>query len=162
MKKRNWRLMLRRVLNLVFSRLVITVTLVLLQVFWLFSVFHWLDAYSTWLNGVGLALSVIMCLALIRQDSTAPEFKISWMIIFMLMPVQGGLLYLLWGNKRPARILRRKLERAEAALAPLRIADPIALQKLEHQNPRAALTARYLRDYAPAKVYFEKEQCDGK
>ena len=47
MKKRNWRLMLRRVLNLVFSRLVITVTLVLLQVFWLFSVFHWLDAYST-------------------------------------------------------------------------------------------------------------------
>ena len=36
------------------------------------SVFHWLDAYSTWLNGVGLALSVIMCLALIRQDSTAP------------------------------------------------------------------------------------------
>ena len=98
MKKRNWRLMLRRVLNLVFSRLVITVTLVLLQVFWLFSVFHWLDAYSTWLNGVGLALSVIMCLALIRQDSTAPEFKISWMIIFMLMPVQGGLLYLLWGN----------------------------------------------------------------
>ena len=72
MKKRNWRLMLRRVLNLVFSRLVITVTLVLLQVFWLFSVFHWLDAYSTWLNGVGLALSVIMCLALIRQDSTAP------------------------------------------------------------------------------------------
>ena len=31
MKKRNWRLMLRRVLNLVFSRLVITVTLVLLH-----------------------------------------------------------------------------------------------------------------------------------
>ena len=101
--------MLRRVLNLVFSRLVITVTLVLLQVFWLFSVFHWLDAYSTWLNGVGLALSVIMCLALIRQDSTAPEFKISWMIIFMLMPVQGGLLYLLWGNKRPALGLRHRL-----------------------------------------------------
>ena len=44
MKKRNWRLMLRRVLNLVFSRLVITVTLVLLQVFWLFSVFNWLYA----------------------------------------------------------------------------------------------------------------------
>ena len=112
MKKRNWRLMLRRVLNLVFSRLVITVTLVLLQVFWLFSVFHWLDAYSTWLNGVGLALSVIMCLALIRQDSTAPEFKISWMVLFMIMPVQGGLLYLLWGDKRPAFRLRKKLEAA--------------------------------------------------
>lgn len=40
MKKRNWRLVVRRVLNLVFSRLVITVTLLLLQVFWLFSLFH--------------------------------------------------------------------------------------------------------------------------
>ena len=152
MKKRNWRLMLRRVLNLVFSRLVITVTLVLLQVFWLFSVFHWLDAYSTWLNGVGLALSVIMCLALIRQDSTAPEFKISWMIIFMLMPVQGGLLYLLWGNKRPALGLRHRLERAETAMAHTRREDPAAVAALRKQNPRAAETARYLHDYAPAPL----------
>ena len=152
MKKRNWRRMLRRVLNLVFSRLVITVTLVLLQVFWLFSVFHWLDAYSTWLNGVGLALSVIMCLALIRQDSTAPEFKISWMIIFMLMPVQGGLLYLLWGNKRPALGLRHRLERAETAMAHTRREDPAAVAALRKQNPRAAETARYLHDYAPAPL----------
>ena len=144
--------MLRRVLNLVFSRLVITITLVLLQVFWLFSVFHWLNAYSTWLNGVGLALSVVMCLALIRQDSTAPEFKISWMIIFMLMPVQGGLLYLLWGNKRPALGLRHRLERAETAMAHTRREDPAAVAALREQNPRAAETARYLHDYAPAPL----------
>ena len=40
MKKNNWRRVLRRVLNLVFSRLVITVVLVLLQAFWLFAVFN--------------------------------------------------------------------------------------------------------------------------
>ena len=33
MKKRNWRLMLRRVLNLVFSRIVVTGVLLLLQAF---------------------------------------------------------------------------------------------------------------------------------
>ena len=37
MKKRNWRLMLRRVLNLVFSRIVVTGVLLLLQAFWLFA-----------------------------------------------------------------------------------------------------------------------------
>ena len=147
------RRLLQRLLSIVFSRLTLTLLLLLLQAFWLFSLFFWLADYAKGFNTAGLILSVLMCLALIRQDSTAPEFKISWMILFMVMPVQGGLLYLLWGNKRPAHILRRKLERAEAALAPLRIADPIALQKLEHQNPRAALTARYLRDYAPAPVY---------
>ena len=147
------RRLLRRVLSFVFSRLTLTMLLLAIQAFWLFSLFFWLADYAKGFNIAGLILSVLMCLALIRQDSTAPEFKISWMILFMVMPVQGGLLYLLWGNKRPARILRRKLERAEAALAPLRQADPFAQQKLERLNPRAARTARYLRDYAPAPVY---------
>ena len=106
MKKRNWRLMLRRVLNLVFSRIVVTGVLLLLQAFWLFALFYWLADYAKWFGGVGVAMSIIMCLALIRQDSTVPEFKISWMILFAVMPVQGGILYLLWGNKRPALGLR--------------------------------------------------------
>ncbi|MBM6901453.1 hypothetical protein H6B10_17720, partial [Gemmiger formicilis] len=37
---------------------------------------------------------------------------------------QGGLLYLLWGDKRPAIRLRRRMEQAEAQLAPLRTPDP--------------------------------------
>lgn len=152
MKKSNWRRVLRRVLNLVFSRLVITVVLVLLQAFWLFAVFNWLSEYAQWISRTGLALSVIMCLALIRQDSTVPEFKISWMILFMLMPVQSGLLYLLWGNKRPVFGLRRRLERAGQAMDPTRRSDPAAEEQLEKADPRAAMTAKYLHDYAPAPV----------
>lgn len=153
MKKRNWRRTLRRVLNLVFSRLVITVLLLLLQVVWLFVLFNWLGAYAKWCNTVGIVLSVIMCLALIRQDSTVPEFKISWMILFAVMPVQGGLLYLMWGNKRPALGLRRKMERAGQAMADTRPTDAAAEAALRERDPRAALTARYLNDYAPAPVY---------
>lgn len=152
MKKRNWRLVLRRVLNLVFSRIVVTGVLLLLQAFWLFTLFYWLADYAKWFGGVGVAMSIIMCLALIRQDSTVPEFKISWMILFSVMPVQGGILYLLWGNKRPALGLRHRLERAEDAMAPARKDDPDAAAALQRQDPRAALTARYLHDYGPMPV----------
>ena len=152
MKKGNWRLVLRRVLNLVFSRIVVTGVLLLLQAFWLFALFYWLADYAKWFGGVGIAMSVIMCLALIRQDSTVPEFKISWMILFSVMPVQGGILYLLWGDKRPALGLRHRLERAEDAMAPARKDDPDAAAALQRQDPRAALTARYLHDYGPMPV----------
>ena len=145
-QKLTWRHILRRVLSLVFSRLVVTGVLLLVQIIWLFVLFYRLSDYATWINAVGLGLSVVMCLALIRQDSTVPEFKISWMILFTVMPVQGGLLYLLWGDKRPAIRLRRRLERAEARFAPLRTADPAAQEKLARQDPRAAETARYVRD----------------
>lgn len=153
MKKHNWRLMLRRVLNLVFSRLVVTAVLLVLQVVWLFALFYRLADYARWFNAAGLTLSIIMCLALIRQDSTVPEFKISWMILFAVMPVQGGLLYLLWGNKRPMLGLRRRQERAEQAMADTRREDPAAAAQLRAADPRAALTARYLQDYAPAPLY---------
>lgn len=153
MKKHNWRLMLRRVLNLVFSRLVVTAVLLVLQVVWLFALFYRLVDYARWFNAAGLTLSIIMCLALIRQDSTVPEFKISWMILFAVMPVQGGLLYLLWGNKRPVLGLRRRQERAEQAMADTRREDPAAAAQLCAADPRAALTARYLHDYAPAPLY---------
>ena len=152
MKKHNWRLMLRRVLNLVFSRLVVTAVLLVLQVVWLFALFYRLADYARWFNAAGLTLSIIMCLALIRQDSTVPEFKISWMILFAVMPVQGGLLYLLWGNKRPALGLRRRQERAEQAMADTRREDPAAVARLRAADQRAALTARYLHDYAPAPL----------
>ena len=151
--KFTWRHVVRRILSLVFSRLVVTGVLLLAQLVWFFILFSRLSEYATWINGAGIALSVIMCLALIRQDSTVPEFKISWMILFAVMPVQGGLLYLLWGDKRPALPLRHRLERAEAVLAPLRTADPAAQQKLAARDPRAAETARYVRDFAPAPVF---------
>ena len=148
-----WRHVVRKVLSFVFSRLVVTGVLLLVQIVWLFLLFNRLSEYAAWINGVGLTVSVIMCLALIRKDSTVPEFKISWLILFTIMPVQGGLLYLLWGDKRPAIRLRRRMERAEERFAPLRTADPAAQAALEARDPRAAETARYVRDFAPAPVF---------
>ena len=152
-KPKDWRWLLHRALSIVFSRTVVTVVLVLAQAVWLFSVFYWLRDYSHLISRVGLAVSALMCLALVRKDSTAPEFKISWMILFMLMPVQGGLLYLMWGNKRPAIPLRRRMERAEAELAPLRTGDPAARAELARRDPRLAETADYLQNYAASPVF---------
>ena len=152
-KPKDWRWLLHRALSIVFSRTVVTVVLVLAQAVWLFSVFYWLSDYSHLISRVGLAVSALMCLALVRKDSTAPEFKISWMILFMLMPVQGGLLYLMWGNKRPAIPLRRRMERAEAELAPLRTGDPAARAELARRDPRLAETADYLQNYAASPVF---------
>ena len=140
---------MRKVLSFVFSRLVVTGVLLLVQIVWLFLLFNRLSEYAAWINGVGLTVSVIMCLALIRKDSTVPEFKISWLILFTIMPVQGGLLYLLWGDKRPAIRLRRRMERAEERFAPLRTADPAAQAALEARDPRAAETARYVAGLRP-------------
>ena len=145
------------VLQFVFSRLVVTGLLLLLQAVWLFFLFYKLTEYAQWLTFVGIVISVIMCAALIRQDTTPPEIKISWMVLFMVMPVQGGLLYLLWGDHRPALQLRRKLERAGARIRPMRTPQPAPQAALEQADPRAGRTAAYLRDYGHFPVYADTE-----
>jgi len=132
-----------------FSRLVLTCTLLLLQIIWLFVLANQLAAYSDGIRLFSLALSVVMCLVLIRKDNTAPEFKISWMVVFMVMPLQGGLLYLLWGDKRPAWRMRRRLERAERAVAPLRAKD---CTELLDRHPEVGVSARYLQRYGAYPV----------
>lgn len=147
----------KRVGSVLFSRAVVTGALLALQAVWLFILFNRLTAYAGWINALGLLLSLVMCTALIRQDTTAPEFKIGWLVLFMLMPAQGGLLYLMWGDKRPAFRLRRRLERAAQRIRPLRQTSPAAQTKLEARDPRAGCTAAYLRDYGPYPVYDNTE-----
>lgn len=147
------RRVLKEWLGKLFSRPVLTALLLLLQAAWLVILWGWLADYSKVLNTLSMVCSVLMCMVLIRKDSTVPEFKISWMVLFMIMPVQGGLLYLLWGDKRPAYPMRRRLERAARRVEPLRVSDPAPQRALEERQPRAAATARYLRDYGPCPVY---------
>ena len=45
------------VLQFVFSRLVVTGVLLLLQIVWLFVLFYRLSDYADWINAVGLTLS---------------------------------------------------------------------------------------------------------
>ena len=79
MKKRNWRLMLRRVLNLVFSRIVVTGVLLLLQAFWLFALFYWLADYAKWFGGVGVARPQKGA-----QDATAGAFVDQQRVVHVL------------------------------------------------------------------------------
>ena len=63
------------------------------------------------------------------------------------------MLYLLWGDKRPAFRLRKKLDWAYDRIRPLRRTDPAAQAMLERANPARGHTAAYLRDFAAYPVY---------
>ena len=150
-------LLAKRLYRAVFSRLVLTGLLLLSQVIWIAFLFFRLTDYAPWINGICIGFSFIMCLLLIRLDYILPEFKISWMALFLIMPVQGGILYLLWGNKRPAFRLRRRLENASIRIHPLLRQDPEPVQQLQSRDPRGAMTAHYLERQGPYPVFSNTE-----
>ena len=68
-------------------------------------VYLWISATAVWFYvvlGVSLLASLAAFLHLLNKD-TNPEYKISWSVIIIIMPLVGTLLYLLFYNRRMSR-----------------------------------------------------------
>ena len=89
----------------ILNRATITVVLVLAQVVWLLWAFLSLTEGRVLATILLQTLSVVMVLYLVRRDEPS-GYKIMWIALIGALPLLGGALYLLFGNKRPARWLR--------------------------------------------------------
>ena len=67
-----------------------------------------------WVTGVLNGLSLLIILYLVRKDENS-AYKVGWIALIGLLPLLGGALYLAFGNKRPSRRLRSKMQAVEQA-----------------------------------------------
>ncbi len=107
-----FRLPIVRFFNKILNRAVITVLLVAIQVAWLLWAFFSLTTGRIWVNAALRALSVIIVLYLVRKDENS-AYKIIWIVLIGTLPLLGGALYLLFGNKAPAKRMRERMQEVE-------------------------------------------------
>ena len=93
---------LKKLLSILTSRLVIIGLLILIQLAWFLILFLRLTQYATWINAGFVALSLLIELYIINKSGN-PSYKILWLLFIGTFPVLGGLMYLLFGDKRPSR-----------------------------------------------------------
>ena len=78
--------------RIVFSGLMVTALVLLLQIGLLFSFFFWLDNYINIFYESSILWGIIATIIIMNGESN-PAYKISWIIIIVLFPVAGTLLY---------------------------------------------------------------------
>lgn len=104
---------IKRFFSKIFSRLVITAFIVLVQALWLVAAITRLSEYGEITSAVFTILAAIMALFVIyRNDSGA--YKLGWILLICLVPILGTLMYAFFGNKRPSRRLKRIIEEVES------------------------------------------------
>ena len=106
-----FRLPIVKFFNRILNRITVTVVLVALQLAWLAWVFFALTTGTArvWVTGVLNGLSLLIILYLVRKDENS-AYKVGWIALIGLLPLLGGALYLAFGNKRPSRRLRSKMQ----------------------------------------------------
>lgn len=120
-------------LKIVFSRTMITLILLVLQIGWLFAGFKWLEDYSEVSLLLMLLLSAVLLVYIINRDET-PEFKLTWVIPICVAPVFGGLLYLFVMSNVGHIGLKKEVEKRLKETAQLLHTDEATKKKIEQED----------------------------
>lgn len=79
--------------KIIFSRTLIILLMLILQILILFTGFTWLEQYMAYLwEGMSL-LGAVLIIHIINKDEPG-EFKMTWIMLICMLPVFGGLIYL--------------------------------------------------------------------
>ncbi len=95
-------------LRIVFSRIGITVLLILLELTMLVSVYHWFADYFKWFALAQAVFSVAMVFYLFNNSMDASA-KLTWLFLIMLFPIPATIL--LWYTRRDIghRVMKRRV-----------------------------------------------------
>ena len=99
-------------MNRIIRRIIAVMPAVILQALWFFVMLRWLAPYAALISYLMTFAAVIFVLYIISSHSEG-TYKTLWLLVIIGLPVTGAVLYLLFGNKRTARPLRKKLEKAD-------------------------------------------------
>ncbi|MGN1095641.1 MAG: phospholipase D-like domain-containing protein, partial [Eubacteriales bacterium] len=132
---------MKKILTKLFSRMSITVLLLIFQISWSIALLVRATQVIPWINGLFSFIGLCTVLYIINRDEN-PSYKIAWIIPIFIFPLFGVIIYLLYGNKRQTKHLRRRLGKTQAIIADNLHCDEKVLKKL---SSRDASRANYLQ-----------------
>lgn len=142
------------IFHAIFSRFGLILLLLLLQVFFLFGIFRWFAGFLPHILGGTMLFTFIMVICLLNSKIN-PTAKITWLIVIMLLPVFGVLLFWYTQSDIGHRALKERMDRI---ISNTKESIPQSEEVMEHlskENPGVASLARYMSRSGCHKV-FEK------
>ncbi|WP_343210288.1 cardiolipin synthase [Anaerolentibacter hominis] len=145
-----------KIIKILCSRLVITGLLFAVQLGWLIYALLTVSHFS-WVAGTAFRIISILAVIGIVQKNENAGYKLAWVIPILLFPLFGGLLYLIYGTKRPVRRFRKKLEKEYCASMDVLKQDSEITEQLKHWDKGYGRQAEYVFRVSGYPVYKGSE-----
>jgi cardiolipin synthase len=144
--------LISKTLKFLQKRMVIIVVLIILQVVWMTQMVVSLGEYSAPCQTLLRILSLVVVVYLVNKEDN-PAYKLAWAIPILLFPIFGGLMYLILGDKQPAKRLRLSLEESIADTEFLLGQDYGVMENLEKEDYQVATQAKYIDQFGGYPIY---------
>ena len=131
------------IIHAVFSRFGLILLMLVAQVLILFSIFQWFQAMIPHIFGGTVVLTSVIVVYLLNNRIN-PTAKITWLIVILILPVFGVLLFLYTQSDLGHRVLK---EWANKMVSDTRTGirqDECVMERLAEENGGAAALAHYM------------------
>lgn len=89
---------MKKILKFLFSRLVIVSLAILIQFVFLLFIILKLSSYAVYAyTGLQLISLLVVLWIITKRDN--PSYKLAWVVVILMFPLLGGIVYLVFGNK---------------------------------------------------------------
>lgn len=129
-----------------------TVSAVSIQLGFLVLFLYYLSAYSPIVDVLYTIINIFILLFLISKDDS-PSYKVIWIIVIFAVPLIGGVLYLLFGNKRASQRIGMKIIKERKQSASFMQPNEHITDKMKNYNGRTAGIVHYLQNKCAYPVW---------
>jgi len=125
-------------------RLLIIAVLFLVQIAIIVLAIIYVRDYYPYIYLFFLLISAIVVLFIIGNRSN-PSYKISWLVLILILPVFGGFLYLLFGNKKMNRRQKKMVKRMNTLITKASKDTTVVLSDLAAEDLDAHRQSTYIK-----------------
>lgn len=133
-------------------RMVLVLVSILLEVVVIFLLLHYLGSKAGWVYSVIHILSIILVLVIYGSHKTA-SIKMTWIMLIMLLPIVGTVLFLIIGLNWHTLQMRKRYMELDKILLPLLPPNKEVSQHVRERSGRLAGVSGYLKKNAGYPVY---------
>ena len=130
----------KKLFRLLFHRMVLVGAAILAQLVILLVMLLRFEEYFVYFYGISITISVAAGLY-INNNRSNPAYKIAWIIPILLMPVFGGIIYLMLGGNRVSARERRRMLSLEKSFEGIHSFDQIIAAAEENSRLLRELSA---------------------
>ncbi len=147
---------MKKLFSFFISRMFIVFALIGIQAWLLISIFVYFDDQSQTIRMFFWIASLVMALYIVNKRQN-PSYKLAWIIVILVLPVFGVLMYIFFSQRRLTRWLRRKAEREIEKSEPFLGQDRRITHELEQKSMDALRQTDYIRKASMFPVYDRTE-----
>ncbi len=140
------------IIHAIFSRFGLILLLLIVQVLILFGIFQWFEEFLPHILGGTMLFTFVMVIYLLNSRMN-PTAKITWLIVIMLLPVFGVLLYLYTQTEIGHRVLKKRINQIITDTKESIPQSDEVMERLAGENPGVAALAHYMHRSGCHPVY---------